>query len=182
MPNTTPYIKAYDLNAFQSGINGIIGGTYNLAGVVLTTGTPGSVVTPVAGSLLAARSLFSTTVPTPSTAQAGEHHRETPPAAAGSFVGSAMGVAVKTAWGIYDKSRISTGRYAITLQRVPSGLTADNVVVVATGIGSTLVTVDISLDGSNRPVLEFATYALTAGSPANVVAAESNFYFSAWVF
>ena len=49
--NSTPSIKAFDLNAMQTGTNGIINGTYNLQAVTVTTGTPGSVVAPVAGDI-----------------------------------------------------------------------------------------------------------------------------------
>lgn len=46
-----PAIKAFDLNAFQAAINGIINATYSLLGVVID-GTGGNVVTPVAGALV----------------------------------------------------------------------------------------------------------------------------------
>lgn len=47
---TAPAIKASDLNAFQSGINGLINGTYSLAGGVID-GTGGAVVVPTANAL-----------------------------------------------------------------------------------------------------------------------------------
>lgn len=47
---TTPWIKAFDMNSIQSGINGTINGTYSLASATVD-GTGGSVITPVAGSL-----------------------------------------------------------------------------------------------------------------------------------
>lgn len=48
--NTAPAIKAFDLNAFQSGINGIINGTYSLKALVVD-GTGGSIVAPTANTL-----------------------------------------------------------------------------------------------------------------------------------
>lgn len=180
--NSTPAIKAADLGFFQSGINGIVNGTFNLQGVVLTTGTPGSLVTPVNGSVLTARSLFSTTVPTPNTSQAGEHFRETAPAALGYFVLGGSAVTVRTAYGIHAKSWLSAGTCDITLQRIPTGPTAFNVVAVATGIGDTIVTIDISLDGSNRPVLNIKTSVLSTGSPASITRTDSSFRMAAWVF
>lgn len=50
LPGTTPWIKADDLNAFQSAINGIINGTYSHKALVVD-GTGGSVVSPTAGTV-----------------------------------------------------------------------------------------------------------------------------------
>lgn len=47
---TTPWIKAADMNAIQSGVNGIINGGYSLKGATID-GTGGSAVTTPAGSL-----------------------------------------------------------------------------------------------------------------------------------
>lgn len=44
-----PFIKAFDLNAFQSAINGIINATYSLKAVEID-GTGGAIVVPVAGT------------------------------------------------------------------------------------------------------------------------------------
>lgn len=180
--NSTPTIKAADLNSIQSAINAIVNGTYNLQGVTLTTGTPGSIVAPVPGSLVAARSVFSTTIPTPSTLSAGEHFRESAPASCGSFAGTGMGLILKSGFGIAARSRVTTGDYTVTLQRVPTGPTADNVVAVVSGLADVIATCSISLDGMNRPVLSVRIYAITPGSPANLTAVDSNFFFAAWVF
>ena len=59
----TPAIKAFDLNAFQSAINGIINATYSLLGVVID-GTGGNVVTPVAGAMQVTSSRSGATFPT----------------------------------------------------------------------------------------------------------------------
>lgn len=182
MANSTPAIKAADLNALQDGIVHLVDGTWEIQGVTLTAGTPGSIVAPVPGSLVAARSVYSTTIPTPSTLSAGEHFRESAPAACGSFAGSGMGLILKSGFGIAARSRVTTGDYTITLQRVPSGLTADNVVAVVSGLADVIATVSVSLDGMNRPVLSVRIYAITAGSPANLTAVDSSFYFAAWVF
>lgn len=64
--NTAPAIKAFDLNAFQSGINGIINGTYNLQAVTVTSGSPGSVIAPaVAGAIQIDAQLAATGSPGP---------------------------------------------------------------------------------------------------------------------
>lgn len=44
-----PFIKAFDMNSLQSGINGIINATYSLKAVVID-GTGGAIVVPVAGT------------------------------------------------------------------------------------------------------------------------------------
>lgn len=64
--NSTPTIKAADLNAFQSGINGIINGTYSLAAAVIDA-TGGLVVAPPAGSLqVSGADISNTAVPSTS--------------------------------------------------------------------------------------------------------------------
>ena len=47
--NTTPTIRASDLNDLQSGVNGIVGATYSLKAVVVD-GTGGAVVAGRAGT------------------------------------------------------------------------------------------------------------------------------------
>lgn len=180
--NFTPAIKAFDLNSFQSAINGIVNGTYNLAGVTLTTGTAGSVVSPSAGSLIAARSVFDAGIPTAATLAAGEHCRETPPAALASLVGTGTTVTAKSGYGLYAKSRLALGQYTVTLQRVPTGPSANNVVALVSGIGDVFASASLSLDGSNRPVVSVKLYAVAAGSPASITAVDSDFFLAAWVF
>lgn len=60
---TTPTIKAFDLNAFQSAINGIITGTYSLKGLLLD-GTGGNVVAPPPGAAQVTAQLTGTSAPT----------------------------------------------------------------------------------------------------------------------
>jgi hypothetical protein len=60
--NTVPAIKAFDLNAFQNGINGIVNGTYSLKGLLID-GTGGAVSTPPAGSARVSRSVTGTSYP-----------------------------------------------------------------------------------------------------------------------
>ncbi|MFO0578709.1 MAG: hypothetical protein U1A78_32300 [Polyangia bacterium] len=59
----TPALKAFDNNAYQAAINGIINGTYSLLGLVLD-GTGGAVVTPVAGAATVSALLTGTAKPT----------------------------------------------------------------------------------------------------------------------
>lgn len=67
--NFTPAIKALDLNSFQSGINGIVNGTYKLQAVTTTAGTPGSAVAPIAGTLQAAAAVADAVTPNTSLPQ-----------------------------------------------------------------------------------------------------------------
>lgn len=182
MANSTPAIKAADLNAIQDGIVHLVDGTWEIQGVTLTAGTPGSIVAPVPGSLVAARSVFSSSVPTPSTLVDGEHFRESAPASCGSFAGTGMGLILKSGFGIAARSRVTTGDYTVTLQRVPTGPTADNVVAVVSGLADVIATCSVSLDGMNRPVLSVRLYGIAAGSPASLTAVDTNFFFAAWVF
>jgi hypothetical protein len=62
--NTVPAIKAFDLNSFQSGINGIINGTYSHKSIVVD-GTGGALVTPASGALVVTQAALSNTFPNP---------------------------------------------------------------------------------------------------------------------
>ena len=57
-----PAIQAFDLNAFQSAINGIVNGTYSLAAVV-ADGSGGAVVVPVPGTTKVSANLTETIQP-----------------------------------------------------------------------------------------------------------------------
>ena len=54
--NTVPAIKAFDLNSFQMGVNGIINGTYSHKAVVID-GTGGTLATPLSGALILTQSI-----------------------------------------------------------------------------------------------------------------------------
>lgn len=69
VPSFTPAIKAFDLNAFQSAINGLVNGTYKLAAVTTTTGTAGSAVSPIAGTVQAAAAVAGSVLPNTSLPQ-----------------------------------------------------------------------------------------------------------------
>ncbi len=63
VPGTTPVIHAFDLNAMQSGTNGLVNGTYNVQALTTTTSTPGTVITPIAGTVVAAAALGGSSTP-----------------------------------------------------------------------------------------------------------------------
>ncbi len=62
--NTVPAIKAFDLNAFQMGVNGIINGTYSHKGLVID-GLGGALSTPTSGALTLTQSGSSIATPNP---------------------------------------------------------------------------------------------------------------------
>ena len=167
-----PAIKAFDLNSFQSGISGIVAGTYNLQGVTLTTGTPGAVVTAVNGSLIAARTLFGTGVPG-NTVRPGEYPRDSAIAGMGHIDGA--GATLRAGFGIDAIQRLGAGDYRITFNRVPTGPSANNGIVSV----SMKYSADAiwprwakSLDGANRFRVD-VTYPL---------AVDMDFDIIAWVF
>lgn len=170
--NTAPAIKAFDLNAFQTGINGIVNGTYDLQAVTLTTGTPGAAVTPVNGSLIAARTVFGTAVPG-NTVQAGEYPRDSAPAGMGHI--NAAAATLRAGFGIDAIQRLGAGDYRVTFNRVPTGPSANNSVVSV----SMQYSGDAiwprwakSLDGANRLRVD-VTYPL---------ALDMDFDITVWVF
>lgn len=59
---SAPTIKAFDLNAFQSAINGIVNATYSLAAVV-ADGTGGAIVATTAGTTQVSATLTETALP-----------------------------------------------------------------------------------------------------------------------
>ncbi len=65
-PETTPVIHASDLNLMQSGTVGLVNGTYNVSALTTTTGTPGTVITPTLGTIVASATLAGSTAPTTS--------------------------------------------------------------------------------------------------------------------
>ena len=62
--NTVPAIKAFDLNAFQSGVTGIINATYSHKSTVID-GVGGAVVSPASGALVITQNAASKTFPNP---------------------------------------------------------------------------------------------------------------------
>lgn len=59
---SAPTIKAFDLNAFQSAINGIVNATYSLAAVVVD-GTGGAIVATTPGTTQVSATLTETALP-----------------------------------------------------------------------------------------------------------------------
>lgn len=166
--NLTPAIAAYDLNAFQSGINGLVNGTYNLQSVTLTTGTPGTVVTAVPGSAIASRQVASTTLPG-TTLQPGEYFRDNSIAAAAHI--NAAAASLRAGFGLHSIQRLGAGDYRVTLTRVPTGPSPDNSVV---SVSMKYSADDItprwqkSLDGANRLRVDI-TYPLAVDMDFDII-------------
>lgn len=113
-----PAIKAFDLNAFQAAINGIINATLSLLGVVID-GTGGNLVTPTPGALMLSGSASGAAAPTTAVPW-GTVFRE------GSVFGSAaIDAAGALVAGYNVKSvgaRAATDPYVITFHGCPTNI------------------------------------------------------------
>ncbi len=115
LAHMVPVIKAFDLNAFQSAIVGIINGTYSLKAFVVD-GTGGSVVAPVAGTGAVSASFCGTTAPTTALA-------------AGTFgiAGVPLGMAyvagtgtINNAYNVFSVTRSGLGVYSVVFNATPA--------------------------------------------------------------
>jgi len=110
-----PAIQAFDLNAFQSAINGIINGTYSLKAVVVD-GTGGAVVVPVAGTTKVSANLTENAIP--GTARAsGTDCIGTRPWGWGVITGAGT---FKRGYNVFDAKRIAMGQYEFYFYGAPS--------------------------------------------------------------
>lgn len=128
-----PAIQAFDLNAFQSAINGIINGTYSLKAVVVD-GTGGAVVVPVAGTTKVSANLLEATVPGTSRTRGTDCIGTRP-----------WGMAVITGSGTFKKgfncksaSRTGVGQYQFEFYGLPSDPTWTNCTGSASSPGTAL--------------------------------------------
>lgn len=112
---SAPTIKAFDLNAFQSAINGIVNATYSLAAVV-ADGTGGSIVATTAGTTRVSATLTETAVP--GTARAvGLDCVGTRPYGWVNFTGAGV---VKRHYNLKSFSRTAAGSYTAEFHGAPS--------------------------------------------------------------
>lgn len=114
---STPYIKASDLNSFQSAINGIINATYSHKAVVVD-GTGGNVVVPVTGTLKLSGTASGTTTPT-TTVVWGVAYKE-----AMLFGGATVDSAGAFVAGYNVKSctRVAAGHYEVVFNGAPTNV------------------------------------------------------------
>lgn len=181
--NSTPAIKAADLNAMQTGTNGIINATYNLQAVVTTTGTPGTVVVPVPGTVTLAGAGTGTTAPTTSVPQ-GRMYKDSVCIgwARGYWDGAAM--VLTRGFNVLSLTRNSQGDYTVVFRPTvnsPATATAEvslgvNPSVVDNGFVANIY--DISDDGSSRVAVSFVTIDPNAATKLDTAATISEFYLS----
>jgi hypothetical protein len=107
--NTVPAIKAFDLNAFQTAVNGIINSTYSHKSVVIDA-VGGLIVSPVAGTLGITTSGSSKTFPNP-TIPDGTFYKDQ--FAAGWVIVDSTGVPYKGV-NVTGVTHPATGRYVVT--------------------------------------------------------------------
>lgn len=152
-----PAIQAFDLNAFQSAINGIVNATYALKAVVVD-GIGGSVVVPLAGTTQVSAELTENT--TPGTARsAGIDCKGTRDFGWAVFNGSGV---FKRGYNCKSVSRTGVGQYTVlfygnlvddTFAMVYGTASSPGVALsitpaVANSLGDLLVTIDVR-DGTN---------------------------------
>lgn len=151
VPVTTPAIKSFDLNSFQSGINGIINGTYSLNAAVID-GAGGAITAPVAGTL-------NLTVPGGLAGVGG------PPCAPGTgykeslLLGAAAVNAALGApfvWSSYNVDHVvntGLGDYTVVFSFIPPGTSFRRASVWVTNMGAQQTKTPLvikSLDGANH--------------------------------
>lgn len=169
--NTVPAIKAFDLNAFQSGITGIINGTYSHKAVSIDS-IGGALVTPPIGSLQLTTSNSSTLTPNPTQA-VGTFFRDQIPSAWVNV--ASAGTIIK---GVNAKlvTRTGPGVYIVDFNVIigfptPAGALAAS----ATIIGSTPAFV-------NYEVVMFAPTRISVRTYDGITKAAADFSFSLVVY
>lgn len=116
---TTPYIKASDLNSFQSAINGVFGGTLSLKSVVVD-GTGGAASSPSAGEIHVSRVVADTSQPSAATTNKGQIYKESCPTTKGSFR-PGFGTPIRWAFGVHSYTKNGLGDYTVVCKEIPSG-------------------------------------------------------------
>ena len=109
LPGTTPWISAADLNAFQSGITGIINGTYSLAGFEVD-GVGGTAISAPAGTGKVSAALTAVGTPGPVLAL-GQWGKAGVPLGY-AFVRGTDGVVLQ-GYNVFGSSRTAVGRYTV---------------------------------------------------------------------
>ena len=181
--NTVPAIAAAFLHALQDAIAKVYDGTQTLKALVVD-GTGGVAATPTAGDISASRSVrvgravSGTSAPTPTVA-AGEIGVGVNPWGWGSCDGTVFTRGVR----VNSFVRNGVGDYTITFSAGlsdPANVAPWVRITVSSGAINALLQSypDLSVDGSNRPVLHVRTRLVTIAAGAlNFVAADVPFSF-----
>lgn len=151
---TTPYIKATDLNSFQSAINGVFNGTLSLKSVVVD-GTGGAASSPSAGEIHVSRVVADAAEPSTSTTNKGQIYKESCPTTKAAISG---GFATVTwGYGVYAVTKTGFGDYLVICKEIPTGNDPAKSVVhvtATTDVAHDRVVLTKSVDGSNRLVVQ----------------------------
>lgn len=128
--NSTPAIKAADLNAMQDAIVRVIGGTYSIKGIAID-GTGGNVVSAAPGSLSVSRVSSGIAVPTTSTPK-GELSASMVPLCWGRF--DSTGSIIRGA-NIFSATRTALGRYSVVCNTVITDHTSASAIATSGSLG-----------------------------------------------
>lgn len=167
--NSTPTIKASDLNNFQSGINGIINGTYSLAAFVVD-GTGGAIVTPLSGSGTVSVALAGSATPNVAI-NVGQFGKAGVPIGFAYVQGATA--ALNNGYNVYSVARIGgTGEYTISFNPVPTSAAINFALASLGGIG--VYRVAVGAGGGGRQAVNVYTYDLAG------LATDINFWVGCW--
>lgn len=168
---TTPWISAVDLNALQSGINGIINGTYSVKSLV-ADGTGGAVVAPEPGSGRVSAA-FAALGPANPSIPLGGWGRGGVPIGWGRI--RADGVVLR-GYNILSATRFGPGSYRVVLNASPANTTLSCALVTPVIVSgqvryATATTADLA--GNQAVNVEIAGTLL--GPPATVTPIDTDF-------
>lgn len=113
----TPYIKAFDLNALQGGVNGIVNGTYSLHSLTLD-GTGGAVVAGSPGTARLSATASGTATPTAAVPW-GTMTKES--ALFGDAAVDSAGGFI-SGFNVLSCSRLGVGQYRVTFNGAPTNV------------------------------------------------------------
>jgi len=112
-----PAIKAFDLNAFQAAINGVVNATYSLLGLVID-GVGGNVVVPTAGALMLSGSASGVVAPTTAVPW-GTMFREGPQFGAARVTGAGV---FEAGYNVQSTTRTGAGVYQVLFNGAPTNV------------------------------------------------------------
>jgi hypothetical protein len=169
--NSTPTIRAADLNAMQTGTNGIINATYNLQALVTTTGTPGAVVVPVPGTVTLSGTASATSAPSAAIPW-GRMYKES--ALFGSATIDNAG-AVVAVYNVLSATQLGTGQYEVIFNGAPTNWQRARVHITPYFNAGAFIPDSASLTLSGSDLRALVQIYDTAGAPA-----DANFYIDAY--
>lgn len=168
---TTPWISAVDLNALQSGINGIINGTYSVKSLV-ADGTGGSVVAPVAGSGIVSAAFAALGPANPSIPLGGWGKGGVP---LGWGYIRADGVVLR-GYNVLSATRFSIGSYRVVFNATPANTTLSCALVTPITIfGQTGYATVVPADLAGKQSVNVDISGTLLGAPGPIVPTDTAF-------